>query len=138
MWNWWIFLPTGVMLLYLAWRLTLTSPTGGAAVARMATAAWAVSWISIVGFMLVAGRKSTFEFVAQRDFGYYLGSAAFLAIPFVLVGLASSALNRQAWGSTRKMVFAVAAASLGIIFVPGLFFSGWVVGCVFSGYSSCM
>jgi hypothetical protein len=133
-----LFLPTGVMLLYLAWRVTSTAQVGKVAVARIATTSWIISWMSVVGYMLVADKMASFEFVAQRDLGYYFGSAAFIAIPFFLVGLASFSLQRRQWSAVRKSMFAFAAASVGFFFIPSLFFSGWIVGCVLSGYSSCL
>lgn len=138
MWNWFLFLPAGVMLLYLAWRVTSNAQIGKVAVARIATTAWIISWMSIVGYMMVADRKASYEFVAQRDLGYYFGSAAFIAIPFFLVGFASLSLRRRQWSAVCRSVFAFAAASVGFLFIPSLFFSGWIVGCVLSGYSSCL
>jgi len=79
------------------------------------------------------------DFVLQREGGYWLGSAVMLSLPF----LAVAALRRfmfatpQTASLTIRVTLGVAAL-VGWLLSPGLFVVGWVTGCVFAGYPSCM
>ena len=140
MWRTAPFVPAAALLLLLVW-LTL----GRKAVpSRRQTASLAVvlsllAWVTIVLpllFHTVGGERS--HFVAQRDLGYFIGSALFLFSPFAVVAALSLAARRLNFGRVAAGGSAVFLAAAGSVLIPGLFATGWIVGCVLAGYSSCM
>jgi hypothetical protein len=85
-----------------------------------------------------SGATNQYRFVAQRDIGYFIGSALFLCAPFVVVSMLSLAARRFGLGKVAAGGSALVLAAAGSIFIPSLFAAGWVIGCVFAGYPSCM
>ncbi|GCL62587.1 hypothetical protein [Pseudaquabacterium pictum] len=141
MWHYLTFLPCGVALFAQvalstgnSWRV-LSSHTW-----KTATALWLGAWIATLLILYGRGEGSVFKgFVLQREAGYWLGSAVMLSLPFI----ALAALRRfmfatpQAAPSTTRIALGLAAL-VGWLLSPGLFGVGWVAGCVFAGYPSCM
>ncbi len=140
MWNFAVFLPAAVLLASLAVACTRE----GAAVSlgratALALGCWLLSWCAVVAILYVrssAGLSSSF--VPQRDLGYWIGSALFMAVPFVVVLATWRAMSRTRLSPPARRVTALATAAGAWAFTPGLFFAGWVFGCAVAGYSSCM
>ena len=140
MWRIAPFVPAAALLLLLAW-VTIARRE---APSRKQTAYFALvlsllAWLSIVlpmQFQSVGSERH--NFVAQRDIGYFVGSALFLCGPFALVAALSLAAREIRLGKAAAAGSAMVLAAAGFILVPGLFATGWLIGCVFAGYPSCM
>ena len=141
MWQYLTFLPCAIALIAqvglstgTARRMATNHPW------RVAIALWLGSWLATL--LILYGRSQgsiVGNFVLQREIGYWLGSAVMLSLPFIAV----AALHRfmfatpQAAPSTARVALGTAALA-GWLLAPGLFSVGWVAGCVFVGYQSCM
>jgi len=140
MWRIAVFLPAACLLLLLAWATLARSKTPDPKHVVYLTVSLALlAWLSIVLPMHFQSRGiERGHFVAQRDIGYFVGSAVFLCAPFAVVSILSVAARRFNLGKMAAGVSALVLASAGLLFMPGLFAAGWVIGCVFAGYPSCM
>ena len=141
MWTYLTFLPCGVALFA---QVAITTGRSRHVLSshpwKLATALWLGAWIATLLILYGRGNGSVFNgFVLQREGGYWFGSAVMLSLPFVAV----AGLHRfmfatpQAASSTIRFALGVAAL-VGWLLSPGLFGVGWVTGCVFAGYPSCM
>jgi hypothetical protein len=140
MWRITAFAPAALLLLLLAWVTLGRSRTPSRKhAAYLALALALLSWLSIVlPLQFHSGNFEKYRFVAQRDIGYFFGSALFLCVPFAVVSMLSIAARRPKLTKVAAGGLALALASAGSIFIPGMFAAGWVIGCVFSGYPSCI
>ncbi len=140
MWNFAVFLPAAVLLALLA----VVFPRQNAAVSlgratALAVGCWLLSWCAVVAILYVlssAGLSSSF--VPQRDVGYWIGSALFMAVPILVVLATWQAISHTRLSPPARRVTALATAAGAWAFTPWLFFVGWVFGCSVAGYSSCM
>ena len=135
MWRITTFAPAAVLLLLLAWiTLSQSKKPSRKHTAYLTIAMALLSWLTVVlSMQLHTGHFDRYGFVAQRDIGYFFGSALFLCAPFAVVSILSLAIQRPNLGKGSAVGLAYILASAGSIFVPGLFAAGWVTGCVFSG-----
>lgn len=141
MWHYLTFVPCGLALLAQVALLTGTTrrkPTPQPW--QVSAALWLAAWLTTVILLYARSDAALFSgIVLQREAGYWLGSATTLSLPF----LALAALRHfmlvapQAAPRTARNALAVVAAA-GWLLAPGLFSAGWVAGCVFAGYASCM
>jgi hypothetical protein len=140
MWRIAPFVPAAASLLVLASLIIARKePLSRKGAAYLALFLWFMAWLSIVLWMQSQSPgPEMYRFIAQRDIGYYLGSALFLLAPFAVVTTLSMHVRRFNMPLLRAAASALALATAGSIFVPALFATGWVVGCVFTGYPSCM
>jgi hypothetical protein len=140
MWRITAFVPAAMLLVLLAWvTLGRNEAPSRKQTAYLTLTLSLVAWISIVlplQFQSVSFER--YRFVAQRDIGYFIGSALFLCAPFVVVAILSLAVRRFNLGKVAAGSSALVLAAAGSIFIPGLFTAGWVIGCVLAGYPSCM
>jgi hypothetical protein len=140
MWNYTIFLPAAALLALLAvLQASEHSMRSPVRVAALAIAFWLLSWFAVVAVVYARSADTlSSSFVPQRELGYWSGSALFMAVPFLAVFAAGHALSRTrlSYRSRRYMALVVAAGAW--VFTPGLFFAGWVMGCLAFGYRSCM
>jgi hypothetical protein len=141
MWRIEPFVPAAALLLLLALAILARPRQPSHKVAAiLALALWLLAWLSIVMWLkLQPGRTADVSrFVAQRDIGYYVGSALFLLAPFASVATLALAARRLKMSTLSRGASAVVLAGAGSVFIPSLFAAGWVVGCAFGGYPSCM
>jgi hypothetical protein len=141
MWRWSVFAPAGALLLLLAWvALARRDVTSRKHVAYLTLGLALLAWLSIVLPLRAPffGSDENHDFVAQRDIGYFIGSFIFVCATFALVAALGIAGRRFNLGKVATGLSALVLAATGFLFVPGLFATGWIVGCVFAGYSSCM
>ena len=141
MWQYLTFLPCGVALMAQVVLLTGTArraPTSHPL--KVAAALWLGSWLATVVILYGRSQGSIVrDFVLQREGGYWLGSAVMFSLSFIAV----AALHRfmfatpEAAPSTARLALGIVALA-GWLLAPGLFGIGWVAGCVFVGYQSCM
>lgn len=141
MWHYLTFLPCGVALIAQVALSTGTArrkPTSHPW--RVATVLWLGSWFTTLLILYGPGEGSVVrDFVLQREGGYWLGSALMLSLPFIAV-----AVLRRFMFATPQAAPHIARVALGFaalagwLLSPGLFSVGWVAGCVFVGYPSCM
>lgn len=96
MWNFALFLPAAVLLALLAISLTRghAAPSLGR-VGALAIGLWLASWFAVVAVLYArsAGSLSS-SFVAQRELGYWFGSALFMVVPFIAVVATGQLLSR--------------------------------------------
>ena len=141
MWHYLTFLPCGVALI-----AQVTLSTGSARRTPtshpwlIATTLWLGAWIATL--LILYGRTEgsvVRDFALQREGGYLLGSAVMLSLPFIAVAVLCRFMFAapHAASSTARIAVGVVAL-VGWLLSPGLFSVGWVGGCVFAGYSSCM
>lgn len=132
--------PAATLLLLLAWvTMTRREVPSRKQTACLALVLSQLAWLSIalpMQFPSVGGERP--HFVAQRDIGYFVGSALFLCGPFALVAALSLAARKAGLGRVAAAASAMVLAAAGSILIPGLFATGWLIGCVFAGYPSCM
>jgi cobalamin synthase len=140
MWRIEPFVPAGVILLLLAWViLAKQRPPSHRSIAYITLCSWLLAWLSIVVWMKSQSEGAgVSRFVAQRDLGYWIGSALFLILPFAIVTVLALSARRLKMGVLPALASASALATAGAVFLPGLFAAGWVIGCVLAGYPSCM
>lgn len=140
MWRIAAFVPAASLLLLLAWMtLARREAPRRQHTALLTVALSLLAWLSIVLLMQVqSGGIEGYRFVAQRDLGYFVGSAVFLCALFAVVAILSLAARRFNLNKVAAGGPALFLASAGSLFMPGLFAAGWIIGCVFSGYPSCM
>ena len=140
MWRITAFAPAAALLLLLAWvTLGLRETPSLKRTIYFALALALLAWLSIVfPLQFQSSAIGRYRFVAQRDIGYFVGSALFLCAPFAVVSMLSLAARRFQLGKAGAGSLGLVLASAGSIFIPGLISAGWIVGCVFAGYSSCM
>ena len=141
MWRWSAFAPAGAFLLVLAWvALTRRDVTSRRHIVYLTFGLALLAWLSIVLPLRAPffGSGASYGFVAQRDIGYFIGSLIFVCAVFVIVSVLGVAGRRLSLGKVATGFSAVLLAATGFVFIPGLFATGWVVGCVFAGYPSCM
>ena len=140
MWRIEPFLPAAASLFLLAWIILARQRAPSYRnTAYLALGLWLLAWLSIVVWMKsqsVGSGES--RFVAQRDIGYWIGSALFLLAPFAIVSTLAVGARRLQMRVLAAGASAFVLAAVGSVFIPGLFAAGWVVGCVFAGYPSCM
>lgn len=140
MWNYALFVPVAGALTYLAIKITQAAPVLPTRRAgSFAFTLWALSWLAVL--MILDARPSvglSDAFVLGRDVGYLAGSALFVALPFLAVLGVGLALRLTSWTQSVKRVTALSVAAIGWFFVPWLFFTGWIMGCVVLGYRSCL
>ena len=134
------FVPAATLLLLLAWvTITRREVPSRKETVYFALILSILDWLSIVlpmQFQSVGGERH--NFIARRDFGYFVGSALFLCGPFALVAALSLAARRVGLSKAAAAGSAMVLAAGGSILIPGLFATGWLIGCVFAGYPSCM
>jgi hypothetical protein len=100
---------------------------------------WFLSALVILGFVFV-GREMGYGIIWQRDIGYVVGGFTALLLPFALV----AAVLRIGINSIHRkhviltLVAASGVTALVLYFFPTFFFVGWVLGCVLTGYPSCI
>jgi hypothetical protein len=141
MWRWSVFLPAGALLLVLAWvALTRRYKPSRKHVALSTLGFALLAWLSIVLPLRqpFVGTGASYGFVAQRDVGYFVGSALFLCLPFAVVAMLSIAARKINLSKVAAGLSALVLAAAGFLFVPGLFATGWILGCVLAGYPSCV
>jgi hypothetical protein len=140
MWRIAVFVPAAALRLLLAW-VTLgrhETPSRKHTI-YLTLALTLLAWLSIVlPMQFQSGAIERYRFVAQRDIGYFIGSALFLCAPFAVVSILSLAARRLKLGKVAASSSALVLAAAGSIFIPSLFAAGLVIGCVFAGYPSCM
>lgn len=140
MWRIAAFVPAASLLLLLAWvTVARREAPRRQHTAFLTVALSLLAWLSIVLQMQVqSGGIEGYRFVAQRDLGYFVGSAVFLCALFAVVAILSLAARRFNLSKVAAGGPALVLASAGSLFMPGLFAAGWIIGSVFSGYPSCM
>jgi hypothetical protein len=140
MWRITAFAPAAALLLLLAWMtLARRRAPDRKHTVYLTLALSLFAWLSIVlPMQFKSANFESYRFVAQRDIGYYLGSALFLSAPFAVVSALSLAARRLNLGRVAAGGSAFVLATAGSIFLPGLFAAGWIIGCVFAGYPACI
>jgi hypothetical protein len=134
------FAPVAVGLLA---ACALLATSGGNPVLRRripaVAALWFVSSITVLVLVLAASStESHFRFAAQRDVGYWVGAVVGLAVPFIVcAALAYASPLLHAKPQVRFLVLMFASAGP-FLAAPQIFAVGWVAGCTFVLYPSCM
>ena len=139
MWNYSAFAPAGVCLVGLAWWVS--GAKQGLPIRRaisLGVGLWVLAWLGTLGYMALVGDGKPRTFIAQRDVGYLIGSLIFISVPFLAVLMSSMVLRQAPLNATPKVLASLGIAAVAWLFVPWLFYVGWIVGCVFAGYPSCM
>ncbi len=140
MWRIAAFVPAASLLLLLAWMtLARRELPSRKDITYLTVFLSLLAWLSIVIPMQIqSGAIDSYRFVAHRDIGYFVGSAVFLCALFSLASILSLAARKLNLGKIAAGGSALVIASACSLFMPGLFATGWVIGCVFAGYTSCM
>ena len=119
MWRITPFVPAAMLLLLLAWvTIRRREVPSRKQTAHLALVLSLLAWLSIVlplQFQSAGGERH--QFVAQRDLGYFIGSALFLCAPFAVVAALSLATRRMTLGTVAAGGSAVVLAATGAIFV---------------------
>ena len=140
MWRITAFIPAAILLFLLACvTLGRHEAPSRKQIAYLTLTLSLVAWLSIIlliQFQSIGAER--YRFVAQRDIGYFIGSALFLCAPFVVVAILSLTARQFNFGKMAAGSSALVLAAAGSIFMPSLFAAGWVIGCAFAGYPSCM
>jgi len=138
-WNFPLFAPAAACLVGLAWWLagTKVAPSSGKSL-LLAIGLWVLAWLATVGYIALTRESWPETFVAQRDLGYLIGSLLFIAAPFVVVLLTATLVRRTTMTEFVRVSVSIGTAVVAWFFFPWLFLVGWIMGCVFAGYRSCM
>jgi hypothetical protein len=139
-WNYAFFLPVAVALVLcvLTWR-PADFRTNHARAVGIAAVLWILSSAMVlVLFWALAPSRFSRPMVPQRDFGYMIGGALALSLPFIASAMVFYVLTRLGTSSRATQLVAVCAGAAEFLLVPPAFFAGWIFGCAFSGYRSCM
>ena len=140
MWHYLTFLPSALALIALvAFSTRNSAASPSPAHWKLAAGLWLLSWLATVVLLYSRGTGSLLQdFVAQREAGYWLGSAVMVALPFFVVAGVSRFLQGTPRNAITTRVALSTVALFGWLLMPGLFAMGWVTGCVLVGYQSCM